>query len=188
VETELTPQGHDDAARVVQAFWEKPDLLVVSPYVRARQTAVPTINHFDPITVEEWPVFEFTYLHPERYNGTRGSDRAPFAQAYWQRNDPFENEMGGGESFAEMMVRIDQLISRLHTHPASFIAVFSHGLFLRGLLWVLLTGLREPTQDGMRRYHHFVRSVWMPNGAILKATFDGRNPVTFGGFETEHMG
>ncbi|MCA9931018.1 MAG: histidine phosphatase family protein [Anaerolineales bacterium] len=186
-ESSLTEKGFAEAERIVGAFVDKPDLIVVSPYLRARQTAVPTITHFSPIAVEEWPVFEFTYLHPQRYNGTRGSERGPFAQAYWQRNDPHEKEMGGGESFTELMTRIQQLIDRLHQHPADTIAVFSHGLFLRGLLWMLITGIRAPTKDAMRRYHHFVQGVLMPNGAILKTTFNGRHSVTFGGFETGHM-
>ncbi|KAA3656480.1 MAG: histidine phosphatase family protein [Chloroflexi bacterium] len=185
--SELTEKGHEQAKQIVKAFNQKPDLIVVSPYVRARQTAVPTITHFAPITVEEWPVFEFTYLHPERYNGTRGSDRGPIARAYWQRNDPFEKEMGGGESFAELMERNLELIKRLHKHSANFIAVFSHGLFLRALTWMLLSDQRKPNEDAMRRYSNFVQSMRMPNGSILKATFDGSQPVPIAGFDTNHL-
>ncbi len=185
--SELTPQGHEEAKQIVQAFDRKPDLIVVSPYVRARQTAVPTITHFDPIPVEEWPVFEFTYLHPERYNGTRGSDRGLIARAYWERNDPFEKEMGGGESIAELMARVNQLIDRLQQHPAKFVAIFSHGLFLRALIWIILSGSHEPTADAMKRYAHFVQSVWMPNGSILKTTFDNHKPITLAGFDTNHL-
>ena len=185
--SELTPKGHEEAKQVVQAFNEKPDLIVVSPYVRAQQTAVSTINHFNPIPVEEWPVHEFTYLHPERYNGTRGSDRSPIAKAYWQRNDPFEKEGSEGESFAELMQRIQDLMDRLHKHPASFIAIFSHGLFLRGLTWMILTGSHEPTEDAMQRYSHFVQSIRMPNAAILKATFDGNQPIPIAGYDTSHF-
>ena len=96
--SELTPRGHQEAEYVAQAFNEAPDLIVVSSFLRARQTAVPTQKRFPLVPVVEWPVHEFVYLHPERYNGTTGSERAPFAQAYWERNDPFENEYGGGES------------------------------------------------------------------------------------------
>lgn len=185
--SELTPKGHEDAKQIVKAFTEKPDLIVVSPYIRAKQTAVPTITYFNLIDVEEWPVYEFSYLHPERYNGTRGSERGPLAQAYWQRNDPYEKEMGGGESIAELMARVQALVDRLHKHPAGYIVIFSHGLFCRALMWMLITGLHEPTADAMQRYHHFVKGVWMPNGAIFKATFNGIDPVTFTGFDTAHM-
>jgi probable phosphoglycerate mutase len=185
--SELTPKGHEEAKQLVKAFDEKPDLIVVSPYVRARQTAVSTINHFNPIPVEEWPVHEFTYLHPERYNGTRGSDRGPIAKAYWQRNDPLEKEGGGGESFAELMQRLESLMERLHQHPADFIVIFSHGLFLRGLTWMLLSGISEPTENAMQRYSNFVQSVRMPNGAILKATFNGSHPVPIAGYDVGHI-
>jgi len=185
--SELTPQGHEEAKRIVKVFDQKPDLIVVSPYVRAKQTAVPTVTHFDPVPVEEWPVHEFTYLHPERYNGTRGSDRGPIARAYWERNDPFEKEMGGGESFAELMERIHKLMDQLHKHQANFITIFSHGLFLRALTWMILTGQRTPNEDAMRRYSHFVQSTRMPNGSILKATFNGTRPIPIAGFDIEHL-
>ncbi len=137
--SELTPKGHEEAKQIVAAFTKRPDLIVVSSYVRAKETAVCTINHFPSVPIEEWPVHEFTYLHPERYNGTTGSDRRPIAMSYWQRNDPFENEDEGGESFAELMIRIESLIARLELHPAQFIAIFTHGLFMRALIWMLLT-------------------------------------------------
>ncbi|MCB8965650.1 MAG: histidine phosphatase family protein [Chloroflexota bacterium] len=185
-ESQLTPHGELEAQYVVQAFPRKPDLIVVSPYVRARQTAVPTITHFDPVPVVEWPVYEFTYLDPQRYDGTTGSDRAPFARAYWERNDPHYKD-GDGESFAELLDRVHALTARLKAHPADFIAVFSHGMFLRALIWFLLTGTTVATAETMRRYGRFLESVRMPNTAICKAHFSQDSDILMSGFITSHL-
>lgn len=186
-ESALTPRGEEEALLIPRAFQEAPDLIVVSPYLRARQTAVPTQTKFPNIVVEEWPVYEFTYLHPERYYGTTGSERGPFAQAYWKRNDPFEKEQGEGESFAELLLRVRELLQRLTENSAEFIAVFSHGLFLRAVLWHLITGIDEPTKDAMWRYQQFVWGVWMPNCSILELVISENQSIMFSGFLTDHL-
>lgn len=183
----LTSVGEKEAKLIPPAFQQAPDLIVVSPYLRARQTAVPVQTKFPTVSVEEWPVYEFTYLHPERYNGTTGSERASFAQAYWERNDPFEKEDGGGESFAELLLRTRNTVSCLAENSANFIAVFSHGLFLRAVLWYLTTGIDEPTKDAMWRYQQFVQAVWMPNCSILELTISPNKPIMFSGFLIDHL-
>lgn len=186
-ESELTPTGETQAQQIVQAFSRKPDLIVVSPFVRARQTAVPTIEHFHPVAVTEWPIYEFTYLHPERYAGTTGEQRTPSAMAYWQRNNPFEKEEGEGESFAELLQRVQQMVQLIRKETADFIAIFGHGLFLRAFLWMQLTGIHEASADAMRRYAFFVRSVAMPNGSILKTHIDEVPILLQAGFDISHL-
>lgn len=95
-QSSLTELGAAQAEQIVGAFEDAPDLFVISPYLRAQQTAVPTLTRFPHIPQEIWPVHEFTYLNPTRYHGTIGTDRWPFAAAYWERNDPHEKEDGGG--------------------------------------------------------------------------------------------
>lgn len=185
--SELTARGHKEAAFVAQAFRQAPDLIVASPYLRAQQTAVPTQNRFPTVLVEEWPVYEFTYIHPEKYNGTTGSQRAPFAHAYWERNDPFEKEAGEGESFAELMERIKWTKDTLHTQSAEFIAVFSHGLFLRALLWSILSGHHEATSQSMQQFYNFIRGLWLPNCAIFEGVFKTNGRVSVTGFDTSHI-
>lgn len=180
----LTAQGHSEALAVAQAFSQPPDLIVVSSYTRAQETAVPTQQRFPHVPTEIWPVHEFTYLHPSRYDGTTGSDRTPHAHAYWERNDPFEQELGEGESFAALLMRVIAFKDRLCAHPAPFIAVFSHGLFLRAMLWHLLTGNETANEQSMRRYHNFVRGVWMPNASFIEAQFPVNGRIQFSGIRT----
>lgn len=183
----LTEKGLDEARLIATAFEEKPDLIVTSSFLRAQQTAVPTIEHFEPIPVIEWPVHEFTYLHPDRYNGTTGTERGPHALAYWERCDPHEKELGAGESFAELLARVQETKNRCRTMTESFVAVFTHGLFTRALLWSWVTGIEVATASTMERYSHFVRGVWMPNGSILEVTLAENGRFAFSGFQTAHM-
>ncbi|MCP4427046.1 MAG: histidine phosphatase family protein [Chloroflexi bacterium] len=183
----LTEKGVAEAEQIVKAFVEAPDLIVVSSYLRARQTAVPTQQRFPHIPTEEWPVHEFTYLNPVRYQGTTGTERRPFALAYWERNDPHENEGGAGESFAELMERVQETTARLRQNLAEFIVVFSHGLFLRALVWSILTGIAEATPKAMKRYSHFTQAAKISNGAIIKAQFPVEGPIFISNFDIEHM-
>jgi len=182
----LTLLGEAQSRMLAGAFVERPDEIVVSSYVRAGETAVPTINRFAPIPVAEWPVHEFTYLAPARYAGTTGADRAPYARDYWQRNDPTYKDGGEGESFADLLERVWDFVARLQQYPAPFLAVFSHGMFLRAFFWVMLVNVTEATPETMRGYDRFLQSVWMPNAAICKVKFapDG---VFFSGFVTNHL-
>lgn len=187
-QSELTAVGEQESRLIANAFTQKPDLIVASSMVRAQQTAAPTIARFYPIAQEEWAVHEFTYLAPDRYAGTTLDDRRPFAREYWERSDPFYKDGDVGESFAELMGRVSEAIARGHRYAASFIVVFSHGLFLGALFWSLLTGITEATPETMRQYSFFVRSVKFPNASILKTTFDGNGRVHFtAGFDTVHL-
>lgn len=183
----LTAQGHEESIKVPSAITQQPDLIVVSPYLRAWQTAVPTIEKFPNTPVETWPVEEFTYLHPGEYENTTGAERWPAAKAYWEKNDPQLKHGGEGESFAELMTRVKAMQTRLAQHPADFIVMFSHGLFLRAVLHTNITGKHEPTMEMMERYRHFVWAVNMPNCAILKTTINDNGRFTFSGYDTSHL-
>ena len=185
--SELTARGHKEADFVAQAFTEAPDLIVVSSFLRTLETAVPTQKRFPHVPTTEWPVHEFVYLDPQRYNGTTGSDRAPFAHAYWQRNDPLENENGGGESFSQLMKRVIETKSYLENCDENFVAIFSHGLFLRALVWSLLSGIENATPESMSRYYRFIRGLWLKNGAIFEGLFLDNGRFYISGFDSSHI-
>lgn len=185
--TELTAKGWAEARQIATAFDKAPDLIVSSSFTRARQTAVPTIQRFPHVPQETWPVQEFTYLNPQRYFNTRGSERGQWAQPYWQRADPLEKEGGVGDSFAELLARVQQVQALAAQRTEAWIVVFTHGLFTRCLLWQMITGITEPTKSAMGRYGRFTQAASMPNGAILPVTFTPNQPPVFGGFRVAHM-
>lgn len=186
-ESALTDLGFQQAEQIAEVIVEEPDLIVISPYLRARQTAVPTLIRFPNTPTEEWPVHEFTYLNPARYQGTTGTERRPYAQAYWERHNPYEEENGKGESFTGLMARVQDTVSRLRKHPAEFIIVFSHGLFLRALIWSVMTGTFAATSKTMERYSHLIQALQIPNGAIVKARFSLDDPIFISNFDVRHL-
>ncbi len=89
------------------ASWtETPDLIVTSPYLRTQQTAAATIERFPNVPVEVWPIQEFTYLQPSRWNGTLSSERMPHIERYWAAADPEFYDGDGAESFTTMLRRV----------------------------------------------------------------------------------
>jgi probable phosphoglycerate mutase len=169
--TILTPRGRAQAEYIARAFDEKPSLIITSPYVRTRLTAQPTIERFKDVPIEEWPVHEYTFLAKPRTHNTTTHQRWPMAEEYWERSDPFYVDGEGAESFADMMQRAYGVLERIKEREESFIAIFTHGQFLRAVTWAFLAGRVEINNENMRRFRSFDRSVDVPNGTILKVQF-----------------
>jgi broad specificity phosphatase PhoE len=131
---ELTDLGWQQAHAVAASWVEAPTLLVTSPYLRTQQTAAPTIARFPDVPVAVWPVEEFTYLQPARWNGTLAAERAPHLARYWGRADPDYCDGPGSESFGTLLRRAEAALHRLAALPAGSLAyVFSHGQFIQAV-------------------------------------------------------
>jgi broad specificity phosphatase PhoE len=131
---ELTAVGWQQAREVAASWTETPDLIVTSPYLRTQQTATPTIERFPAVPVEVWPIQEFTYLQPSRWNGTLSSERKPYLERYWSEADPEFCDGEGAESFATLLDRARATLHRLAALPTeSLVCVFSHGQFIQAV-------------------------------------------------------
>ena len=129
---ELTERGQEQAHHVAASWTEAPALIVTSPYTRTRQTAAPTIARFPDTPVEVWPIEEFTYLQPARWNGTRSAERMPHLEHYWSEADPTYCDGEGAESFGALLARCEAALTRLAAMPAGSLAyVFGHGQFIQ---------------------------------------------------------
>ena len=129
---ELTELGQEQAREVAASWIEAPALIVTSPYTRTQQTAAPTIARFPGVPVEVWPIEEFTYLQPARWNGTRSAERMPHLERYWSAADPDYCDGEGAESFAGFLRRVEASLARLAALPAGSLAyVFGHGQFIQ---------------------------------------------------------
>ena len=164
----LTSVGRGQAQQVATAFPQRPDLIVVSPYLRTRQTAEPTMRHFPDVPVETWPVQEFTYFAPGRCIDTTAEQRRPLVQAYWDRCDAGHADGEGAESFSVMLDRVRDLQHRLATHPADCIVVFTHGQVMQALR---LLDMHPAAGDRelMARFLEFDRQSPVQNGQVLAA-------------------
>jgi broad specificity phosphatase PhoE len=128
----LTERGHEQAREVAASWTQAPALIVTSPYTRTQQTAAPTIARFPGVPVEVWPIEEFTYLQPARWNGTRSAERMPHLERYWSAADPDYCDGEGAESFATLLRRCKTGLDRLAAMPAgSLVYVFGHGQFIQ---------------------------------------------------------
>lgn len=128
----LTERGREQAQRIASEWDEPPTLIVTSPFLRTSQTAAPTIARFPGVPVEIWPIEEFTYLQPGRWNGTAAAERRPHVEGYWTTADPHYCDGEGAESFADFLRRVEAVLARLAGMPmGSLIYVFGHGQFIQ---------------------------------------------------------
>lgn len=171
----LTSLGRDQAEWMAAAFPAAPDLIVSSPFVRALETAAPTAERFPEVPREVWPVEEFTYLGALHGPDTTAPQRQPFVRAYWEREDPDYVNGGHGESFKAVIARAHAFLDRLAARPEEgLIAVFTHGLFMKAVIWTLLSGTDVPDAAAMRAFRSFngscevancsVAELWRPHG------------------------
>lgn len=168
VNIKLTEKGHQQARQIAVSFSQQPSLLVTSPFLRTKQTAQPTIERFSSTPHTEWQVHEFNYLATARRKNTTLAQRIPMAEEYWQRCDPFYIDGDGAESFAEMVSRVNDLKKRIQNLDEEFVAVFTHGMFMRAFLWSLLFNNIEISVEGMQQFRVLLDLFKIPNGAILK--------------------
>ncbi len=149
---ELTELGRQQSREVAISWTETPDLIVTSPYLRTQQTAAPTIKKFPNVPVEVWPIQEFTYLQPVRWNGTLSSERMPHIERYWSEADPEYSDGEGAESFATLLDRARAALDRLETlSAASLVYVFSHGQFIQAVR-SLVVDSQLGTRDKMQKF------------------------------------
>ena len=182
----LTADGHRQAGQVAQAIADVPALIVTSPYLRARQTAQPTISRFPAAECQQWPVHEFTYLGDLHGRATTSREREPYARAYWDRADP-RSASPGAESFAGLLSRATDFVGRLSAHQSGPAVVFTHGLFMRAVAWSLLTGVTTPDHDQMRSFRGFANRYLIPNAGVIELRHDGNHAPALLGGSTIHL-
>jgi broad specificity phosphatase PhoE len=74
----LTLDGHRQATQIARVLADVPALIVTSPYLRARQTAQPTISRFPAAASRERPVQEFAYLTGRQGRASTATERQPY--------------------------------------------------------------------------------------------------------------
>src|SRR2546430_7532250 len=73
----------------------------------------------------------FPYTTLFRSHNTTPKEREPLLHAFWERCDPLYNDGEGAESFADLIGRVQYTLEQIKRYDQGFIAVFSHGLFVR---------------------------------------------------------
>lgn len=148
----LTDLGRLQAQALADSMTSVPDLIVASPFERARDTAIPTAKRYPNVPFEIWGVEEFTYLSPERFAGTTQADRKPMVDSYWDAGDRSLIDGPGAESFVELLERAKTMLDQLAHSDAKSVLIFSHGQFIRAVAWFLQHGDNAVAPDLMRRF------------------------------------
>lgn len=162
----LTERGWHEARLLAQSLDKRPDLIIVSPYVRSVESARPLLERYPDTPLEQWPIEEFTYLPPSAYNGTTAVQRRPLIEAYWQQNDP-DLRYPGAECFSQFLARGSAALERMKRLQGFTIAI-SHGHVMRLLWQILSVGLAPSPEREMQVYNHLRQAVVIPNCAVLR--------------------
>ena len=85
-----------------------------------------------------------------------------------------------GESFAELVARLASTEKLIRGIEHDLTLVFSHGWYIRALLWYILDGDPGPTRTAFRRFVNFSRGVMTPNGTVLKLGVQNGRPRFYG--------
>lgn len=123
----LTAKGLEQARMIAQSITSAPGLILASPFLRARATALATTAIYPNAASETWPIHEFTYLAPARCVETTLAQRRCWVEAYWGRSDPAISDGNGAESFIDLVTMVRAFPKRLAEQSATDIVVFSHG-------------------------------------------------------------
>lgn len=166
-ETPLTALGHEQARALAQRVDRRPDLLIVSPFLRAKDTAQPVRERWPGTQCEVWPIGELTYLSPARCRGTTAESRRPWIEEYWGRCDPDYLDGPDAESFAAFMARLLDFDRRLQALDGDFVIAVGHGQFFRAYLWGRDRHFAV-TAQGMRDYRQAETAQPMANGEIIE--------------------
>ncbi|MPS27656.1 histidine phosphatase family protein [Pigmentiphaga sp.] len=162
----LTALGREQAQRAARQVDRGPDLLIVSPFLRAQETAAPILERWPGTPMQVWPIQEFTYLSAIKCAGLTVHERRPLADAYWQRADPGYRDGDDAESFAGFADRLRAFDERLRA-LRGFIVAVGHGQFFHAYQLALARGL-ETTPQWMRRFRETDLASPIGNGQIVR--------------------
>jgi broad specificity phosphatase PhoE len=201
----ITQRGKLQAYCIPDQITQKPELFVVSSFCRTTETAAPTFEKYPSVPVETWDIEEYTYLPTKLHTNTSSKDRRWPAIRYFMRANPELVTGPGAESFNQLIERVDHTLERLISNPTSFTVLFSHGWFMRTLLWRLIFFQNIPNTISLAElkgktpifpilFKHFSRTggqikgnhikhflkfsgiFSVPNGSIMKFRMDVDDP------------
>lgn len=171
----LTQKGKLQAKAISQTFENAPSLIIISPYLRARHTAKPTLARFPNTPFEIWPVQEIEILATARRMHTRSQERRPLILDYWSKGDPDFVDGEGAESYRAFMKRVRNALEQLTEFTAhKDIAVFTHGQFMKGILMEIADPLHAISGETMKAYHEFHQATPIANTGGFFIFWNGR--------------
>ncbi|MEQ8975107.1 MAG: histidine phosphatase family protein [Coleofasciculus sp. C1-SOL-03] len=182
----LSELGYRQSKCIPTTVKQSPDLIVTSPYLRTQLTAQPLIEQFPHTPIEVWQIQEFTYLSLPLDQPTTPLIRKPLSKAYWDRCDPEYVDGANAESLVQLMERVRTALNQLQ-QQSGFVVVFSHGFFIKAMLWQILASPTVIDAVAMRRLLGFSRGFRVPNASILQMEFDSGGIPHWSSLITNHL-
>jgi broad specificity phosphatase PhoE len=167
----LTQNGWSQAMAVAESFAEAPDLIVTSPFERAKDTALPTIQRFPHAPINVWPIQEFTYLSPARCVDTTALDRKPWVDSYWNSAEPDRTDGPGTEAFSGLIARARSTLSRLRG-MSGHVVIFGHGQVMQAVRWLILESPERIDSESMRAFRSFDLAKPIANCEVIEFSYE----------------
>lgn len=186
-EIPLSASGLKQADRLADSINERPDFIILSPYIRARQTAEPFFELYPDLRSETLNVQEFTYLSVSRCRGTNYEQRKPWVSDYWEKSDPNYCDGDQAESYAEFIGRCERFAWQMCERDFELAFAFTHEQFIKGLLWNAMGFGREITSESMKAFQKFMVSFSVPNTAIMRVKIDIDGKFYFGKIDPANL-
>jgi broad specificity phosphatase PhoE len=169
----LTELGEQQSAELAAQWQFRPDLIVVSPYRRAQQTAQPTIERFADVPVETWDIHEFTYWDPAFWSNSDPADYPERRASFWGNADPAYRQGDGAETFSDLLQRARTVLLQLQAQPSSAVVMlFTHGHFIQAVRQIILHP-RWTARQVMENFLAFDEAHKVQNTQSVIADFDG---------------
>ena len=163
----LTSKGHDQARAVATTLAIRPDLIVTSPFVRARQTAIPLCNRFPDAPIDIWAVQEYVFFNLSDSPATTGAERKPLVDAFWARCNPAEKHPNA-ESFIEFWDRVAAFEQRVRQFSGRHLVVFTHGFFMRAFEYGRQHGFGTCSCELMHAVYTWQKPEAYPNICVVE--------------------
>jgi len=154
----------------------KPDLMIVSPFLRARGTAEAVRRRWPAIPLAIWPIHELTFLSPQICAGSDRIGRLPMVRRYWEQGDPAYVHGPDAESFSAFVARVRAFHAGLMALEAGVVLAVGHGQFFRAYLLALSEGLSD-CSEGMRAFRRAEAADPIRNAQLL--TLEARDLSEF---------
>jgi broad specificity phosphatase PhoE len=169
----LTALGREQALAIAHGFEASPDLIITSPYTRARDSAAPTAARFPDVPLEVWPVQEFASLAFARCENTTAMQRRPWVEDHWALADPDRIDGPGAECYAGLVGRVRAALRRLSELSVRSVVVFSHGQFMKAVQWEIAFASPDVTPETMLAFRAFHAAAPIANADGFTARWDG---------------
>ncbi len=161
----LTNIGLRQATMLASLLTDSPSEILVSPFIRAIDTAAPYSERvaLKPFIIQG--LREFETIDPALLLGMSGEQRRPIADAYWAEGDVAKRMGDRAETFSEFAHRIAAFKTLVLPTIPDKAVVFGHGMWIAMLFWQLM---EFPYDDrfAMKAFRRFQMGFPMPNCAV----------------------